>query len=113
MSTCLRAAPTAAHNPRWAWGGGTAPAGGRGLAGEQAEVNAYWVRVWGARGLLHCYDDLAARDVVAALSDEAWRVREMAAKVVGRWEVGEAAEALEPLLSDDVPRVRTAAGRGR
>lgn len=75
------------------------------------EVDAYWPRVWAARGLLHGYDASAARSVVAALGDEAWRVREMAAKVVARWEVGEAADALVPLLADAVPRVRAAGVR--
>ena len=97
--------------PPLAWLGGPSTAWLLSLDGEQALVNAYWVRVWGARGLLHCYDGLAARDVVAALADESWRVREMAAKVAARWEVGEAADALELLLVDDVPRVRAAAAR--
>ena len=35
----------------------------------------------------------------------------MAAKVVRQWELGDAAEALVPLVSDDVPRVRLAAVR--
>ena len=35
----------------------------------------------------------------------------MAAKVVRQWELGDAAEALIPLVSDDVPRVRLAAVR--
>ena len=50
--------------------------------------------------------------MVAALGDEHWRVREMAAKVVATWEVGEAADGLVPLLDDEVPRVRAAAARG-
>ncbi len=62
-------------------------------------------------GLLHCYEPLAARDVVAALADGSWRVREMAAKVAARWLVGEAADALVPLVGDEVPRVRAAAVR--
>jgi HEAT repeat protein len=69
------------------------------------------VRVWGARGLLHCYRPAAARDVVDALADDHWRVREMAAKVVAAWEVGEAADALVPLLAGPVRRVRAAAAR--
>lgn len=97
--------------PPLAWLGGPSTPWLLSLDGEQARLNDYWTRVWGARGLLHCYDGLAAPDVVAALGDESWRVREMCAKVVARWEVGEAAEALEPLLTDDVPRVRAAAAR--
>ena len=45
---------------------------------------AYWLRVWGARGLLYAGDDSARPAVVQALNDEAWRVRDMALKVVAR-----------------------------
>ncbi len=71
----------------------------------------YWPRVWGARALLYAWDDAAAPTVVAALGDDAWRVREMAAKVVARREIGAAADALVGSLSDPVPRVRAAAAR--
>ena len=98
--------------PPLTWLGGRAAPWLLGLGGDRLEVNAYWVRVWGARGLLHCYQPSAAADVVAALGDEHWRVREMAAKVVATWELGEAADDLVPLLDDDVPRVRAAAARG-
>lgn len=73
--------------------------------------NAYWPRVWGARGLLHAYAPEAAGEIVGALGDEAWRVREMSAKVVARWEVAAAADALVALIGDEVPRVRSAAVR--
>lgn len=73
--------------------------------------NAYWPRVWGARGLLHVYAPEAAGEVVGALGDEAWRVREMSAKVVARWEVAAAADALEARVGDEVTRVRAAAVR--
>ena len=33
----------------------------------------YWVRTWGARGLLHVWDDTATSAVVAGLADEHWR----------------------------------------
>jgi HEAT repeat protein len=74
-------------------------------------VNAYWLRVWGARGLLWAYDDTAEAALLAALSDDAWRVREMAAKVVARHLVGEAMPALAQLVHDPVARVRDAATR--
>jgi len=77
----------------------------------EASGNAYWPRVWGARGLLYAYEPAAAPQVVGALHDGAWRVREMAAKVVARWEVADAADALGPLLDDGVTRVRAAAVR--
>src|SRR4249919_2386518 len=44
----------------------------------------YWLRVWAARGLLYAWDDSAQTAVLAALNDDAWRVREMALKVVAR-----------------------------
>ena len=41
----------------------------------------YWVRTWGARGLLHCWDDVATPAVVAGLRDEHYRPAEMCLKV--------------------------------
>jgi hypothetical protein len=43
--------------------------------------------------------------------DEAWRVREMAAKVAARHLVGDCTEALVRLRDVGVPRVRAAADR--
>jgi hypothetical protein len=74
-------------------------------------VNAYWPRVWGARGLLHVYRPLAEPAVVAGLCDEHWRVREMCAKVARAHEVGAAAAELCARCADEVPRVRAAAVR--
>ncbi|MCA2219367.1 HEAT repeat domain-containing protein [Jidongwangia harbinensis] len=72
----------------------------------------YWLRVWAARGLLWApRRDRAAPAVCRALDDEAWRVREMAAKVVARHRVAAAFDALPPLLEDPTPRVRFAASR--
>ncbi len=71
----------------------------------------YWPRVWAARGLLHSYLPAARAAVVDALRDPAWRVREMAAKVIGKWEVDGAAEQLLVLAADPVARVRSAAVR--
>ena len=73
----------------------------------------YWFRVWALRGLLWSWDPRAEAEVCQALSDEAWRVREMAAKVVARHLVGEAGPALAALSDDPVPRVRQAAERAR
>ncbi len=75
------------------------------------QVNQYWRRVWGARGLLHCYDRRAEDAVTAALADEHWRVREMAAKVVATHRIGGALDAVAGLRDDPVPRVRAAALR--
>jgi hypothetical protein len=80
------------------------------LDGDREE-RRYWFRVWGARGLLWAWEDSALDAIVAATGDEAWRVREMAAKVVARHLVGDALEAVAGLRDDPVPRVRAAATR--
>lgn len=72
----------------------------------------YWLRVWGARGLLWAWQDRASGALRAALGDEHWRVREMAAKVAARHLVGDALDPLTALRDGDpVPRVRAAAER--
>jgi hypothetical protein len=78
---------------------------------DSGPVSAYWLRVWGARGLLWAWDDAAVSALLGALRDEHWRVREMAAKVVARNRVGAAFDALGPLCEDPVPRVAQAAQR--
>lgn len=91
----------------------------RSLAGPGAEKffdggehdDTYWFRVWALRGLLWAWDPRATDCVCAAFEDEAWRVREMAAKVVARHLVGEATEGVAGLRDDPVPRVRAAAER--
>jgi HEAT repeat protein len=106
---------------RRAWGESGSPdlgwVGGRasrtwGAPGRLAGERDYWARTWAARTLLYVWDDAAAPAVVAGLTDPAWRVREMCAKVAARWEVGQAADACRALATDDdVPRVRAAALR--
>ena len=76
-----------------------------------SEVNAYWLRVWGARGLLWNWDPLAIDAIRTALTDDAWRVREMAAKVVARHLVDDVQPEVAALVGDPVPRVRGAASR--
>jgi HEAT repeat protein len=76
-----------------------------------SEVNQYWLRVWGARGLLWNWDPLAHSALRTALYDDAWRVREMAAKVIARHLVDELQPEVAPLVQDPVPRVRAAAAR--
>lgn len=71
----------------------------------------HWPRVWAARGLRYSWLPYAEPGIVCALADPAWRVREMAAKVVALHECGSAADALEPLLSRELPRVQVAAIR--
>ena len=74
-------------------------------------AHVYWLRVWGARGLLHVYADQAEGPVIEALDDEHWRVREMAAKVIARYRIGAALAVVAELRDDPVPRVRIAADR--
>jgi hypothetical protein len=72
---------------------------------------SYWPRVWGARGLLHAgpTDDTAA--LFGALADPAWRVREMALKVIARYELPDPEGAVDALVDDPVERVRAQAWR--
>lgn len=63
------------------------------------------------RGLLWAWAEAAVPAVLAGLTDEHWRVREMAAKVAARHRVDEALASLTLLSGDPVPRVRTAAER--
>jgi hypothetical protein len=81
------------------------------LAGREGGRSGHWPRVWAARGLLHVWDDSALPAILTATRDDAWRVREMAAKVVARHLLGDALEAVAALRDDPVPRVRTAAER--
>jgi hypothetical protein len=76
-----------------------------------AQRNQYWRRVWGARGLLHVYDERAEDTIIEALGDEHWRVREMAAKVIARHRIGAALTAVAELRADPVPRVAAASAR--
>jgi HEAT repeat protein len=71
----------------------------------------YFLRVWAARALLYAWDDTARDAVIGALADEAWRVREMAAKVVAKRKLGDALPVVAGLREDPVPRVRAAAAR--
>jgi hypothetical protein len=82
------------------------------LDGEEHH-DLYWFRVWALRGLLWAWDPRAEREVCRALTDEHWRVREMAAKVVARHLVGAALTAVTELSEDPVPRVRQAAQRAQ
>ena len=70
----------------------------------------YWPEVWGARALMTAWDDSAADAVVAGLENQAWRVREMCAKVCAVREL-DASKALTRHTTDAVPRVRAASAR--
>ncbi|MCW2672727.1 MAG: hypothetical protein JWP14_1316 [Frankiales bacterium] len=78
--------------------------GGRHAA---TRIEGPWPRTWALRAFLYCWDDQVGAAVIDAVGDEAWRVREMAAKVVVRRELA-ASHLLEPLLADPLPRVRVA-----
>jgi HEAT repeat protein len=69
----------------------------------------YWLRVWGARGLLWAWGDDAVPEIRSALGDESWRVREMALKVIARHHVDELLDEVIGLRDDATPRVRAAA----
>jgi HEAT repeats len=81
------------------------------LGGREGGRDGYWPRVWAARGLLYAWHDRATPAVTRATTDDAWRVREMAAKVIARHRVGDALTAVAELRNDGVPRVRAAAER--
>jgi HEAT repeat protein len=81
------------------------------LGGAEGGPNGYWPRVWAARGLLHAWADTATPAIIQATTDDSWRVREMAAKVIARHQVGDALEAVVALNDDPVARVRAAASR--
>ena len=70
----------------------------------------YWPEVWGARALTYVWDDSASSAVRLGLANQAWRVREMCARVVGARGLP-FAEELVPLLTDEVARVRAAGAR--
>jgi hypothetical protein len=81
------------------------------LSGREGGGAGYWPRVWAARGLLHAWDHRATAAIIQATTDDAWRVREMAAKVIARHRVADAFTAVAGLRDDHVPRVRAAAER--
>lgn len=91
------------------------PALVRVLAGDSAtwglERQDHWLRVWGVRGLLWCWDDAALPELAAALADPQWRVRELACKVVARHGLDDLHDAVAGLRGDEVPRVAAAASR--
>ncbi|MCU1404763.1 MAG: repeat protein [Glaciihabitans sp.] len=70
----------------------------------------YWPELWGTRALMYVWHESASMAVRSALTNQAWRVREMAAKVVALRELP-FIENLLPMLDDEVGRVRAAAAR--
>jgi hypothetical protein len=78
---------------------------------DRSSWGDHWVRTWGARGLLHVWDDSATSSVVTGLGDEHWRPAEMCLKVTARHDVAQAGDAASRLLAHDLPRVRAQALR--
>ncbi|TFD75634.1 HEAT repeat domain-containing protein [Cryobacterium fucosi] len=84
-------------------------AGGRHALGILDGAPAlYWPELWGARALLHVWSEAAAPYVVVGLNNQAWRVREMCARVILLRGL-QVAPKLVRLTTDEVPRVRAAA----
>lgn len=83
------------------------------LEGREGGPDGHWPKVWALRGLLYAWDDVAEAAVFDATCDGSWRVREMAARVIGAHAIDDALEALDRLTGDPVPRVRAAASRAR
>jgi HEAT repeat protein len=71
----------------------------------------YWVRSWGARGLLYVWAEECAPAVVHGLSDQHWRPAEMCVKVSARRELGQAGPGIAALAGHELPRVRAAVAR--
>ncbi len=82
-----------------------------GTDGGYGGPDGYWPRVWAARGLLHVWGDVATSAIIDATTHDAWRVREMSAKVIARHHVAAAIDAVVVLLDDENARVRAAASR--
>jgi hypothetical protein len=80
-------------------------------ADGRAHDDTYWFRVWAMRGLLWNWDPRATDGVRRGFADEAWRVREMAAKVVARHLLGDLLPQVAEAQRDPVPRVAAAAAR--
>ena len=87
------------------------PAAGSVIEGAEGGLSGYWPRVWALRGLLYAWSDDAVPALMMSFSDQSWRVREMAARVVAKQIVGEALDDVVKLQDDPTPRVRAAASR--
>ena len=79
--------------------------------GGNLEWDAFWMRAWGARGLLYVWADAAGPAVVQGLRDPAWRVAENCLKVSTVRELSAAGPAADELSRHALPRVRAQAVR--
>jgi hypothetical protein len=82
------------------------PAAEQVLDGRAGGTAGYWPRVWASRGLLYAWDESATTVIIGATSDEAWRVREMAARVIAKHRIGDALDAVVMLRDDPSARSR-------
>jgi hypothetical protein len=89
------------------------PASRQVLDGREGGPGGHWPKVWALRGLLYAWAESAQAAVIGSTMDESWRVREMAAKVIGAHAIDDGLEALNRLVHDPVPRVRAAASRAQ
>jgi hypothetical protein len=78
---------------------------------DDAVWKDYWVRTWGARGLLHRWSDEATDAVVVGLGDRHYRPAEMCLKVAAAHDVAGAGPGAATLTRHELPRVRAAAAR--
>ncbi|TAL44457.1 MAG: HEAT repeat domain-containing protein [Salinibacterium sp.] len=78
----------------------------RGILGGAPPL--YWPELWGTRALLYVWDDSARPAVAAALGNQAWRVREMGARVAAARGLPLVRE-VGMLVADEVARVRASA----
>ncbi|GAA1478495.1 hypothetical protein GCM10009623_29410 [Nocardioides aestuarii] len=78
---------------------------------DPASWKDHWLRTWGARGLLHVWDDRATDAVVAGLGDEDWRPAEMCLKVAAAHDVAGTGDGAAALADHPLPRVRAASAR--
>jgi hypothetical protein len=93
---------------RWLSGHDGQPDGG---APEATSWKDYWVRTWGARGLLHVWQESASSAVVRGLDDQHHRPAEMCLKVATRHDVAGAGDGAARLAAHELPRVRAQAMR--
>lgn len=89
---------------------GGAGGGGDGFL-DHGRWQDYWVRSWGARGLLHVWHEPATPAVVAGLDDAHYRPAEMCLKVATRHEVAGSGDGAARLAAHPLPRVRAQAAR--
>ncbi|WP_134764650.1 HEAT repeat domain-containing protein [Nocardioides sp. 1609] len=78
---------------------------------DRSRWKDYWVRTWGARGLLHVWDEAATPAVVRGLADGHYRPAEMCLKVAARYDVAGTGDGAAALADHALPRVRAQAVR--